>query len=113
MTYHKGDIVSIEAEVEFDQAPEDERIYLKVGHSNTSVTPGKARLVRPCLKPGELITSSTGGPKASVVAVHEGFAWAKCPTGKMITIALSDAVRVDEDNSPVSLAQKAYGEAAE
>jgi hypothetical protein len=113
MKFRQGDIVQIEAEVKFNQALEDERVYLKIGYSDASVEIPKARLVRPNLRPGDLVMNSTGGPKASVVAVHDGFAWAKCPTGKMITIALADAVRVDDDQPSASAAEKAYGEAAE
>ncbi len=72
--YREGDIVSLEAEVKFNQSTENETVYLALGYPSVGVPPKKISLVAPHLDEGDKVKHENGS-YGTVIAIKERHVW--------------------------------------
>lgn len=72
--YREGDIVSLEAEVRFNQSTEYETVYLSLGYPSVGVPPKKISLVAPHLDEGDKVKHANGN-YGTVIAIKERHVW--------------------------------------
>lgn len=103
--FKKGDIVSVNGTVKFDQAAGDATIYLDVDGGNAAVMAKHAQLVRPFFKPGEKaflppapFDESGEWEPVDVIAAHEQFVWIKQADGDTNVVLAVELKREKEES---------------
>lgn len=101
--FRKGDLVSIEAMVRYDQR-EDEWVFLDIG-SGASVNASLVTMIAPHFDVGDFVAASDGNGEdlGHVKAISDKMVWVKHPSGDYATYEANMVRRLDKAFEPVEV----------
>lgn len=102
MKFRRGDIVSVQGTVGYDQSPTDNGyLFVTIEGANRMIEVEKITMVQPHIEAGEKVMVS--GEEWSVIAVHKQTVWAE-RDGKSYIFEMADVARIDPPEAATEMA---------